>query len=346
MKAIRAAVLTRDDDYGIALCRAIARNRKSLIVSHLKPPFEAEVEKFDFIVTDFDEAEFFCENALGLLCKSGEKKASVIFLKENVSLGDSSRLSLEELISQGRALHRYKYGSVKELADLMIAAYCLKHGTLAEADLHDKCQIIAVTSDKGGCGKTVFSLALAQELRRFRGKKVLYISFSPFEITDSYVACDEERKRNFQELLYYFFKGRPFAMEGVVLQDAYGVELLPPAPGKNPLSTLTEAELGHFFEHICGMGRYDVVICDMAGSFSETELGVLGMSRVICLLTASERLKSYLELVLGEEAGEKLTEVSVCRDAENVILKDGQLRISIDADFGRDVKEFAENSVY
>lgn len=359
MEAIRVGVITNDREYGLALCRAVSRIRRNFIAGQIEttgvPPKDQqkEIHDLDFILTDIQEEEYYdiwirefgktvifltdkedCGNAEGCITKNDALPCG--YSEEGGSCGSKNSMYI----------CRYKYGNVKELTDMMLKIYCIKNGKSVLNPSGENHRIIAVTGDRGGCGKTVFSLALAQELVRYRGKRVLYTSFSPFEITETYVSCDGKRKKAFHEFLYYIFKGKALPPESFMLHDDYGTDIMPPSVGRNVLTELSPEQLAVFFDHICSLNLYDYIICDMAGSFSEQEMCVLEMSSMICILSGEERIKQYLKFTLGEEVVLKTVMPEICRDEKSVYFDEGRMHISIDTDFGSDVKIFAENFIY
>ena len=356
MEAIRIGVITNDREYGLALCRAVSRSRRNFIAGQIdfsgvpSEEQQKEIRDLDFILTDIKEEEYRGS-------RISEFGKTVIYLteKEDCSTAESCGVKKGNL-TYGRSMegnscenknsiYIYKYGNVKELTDMLLKLYCINNGksVLSSRENH---RIIAVTGARGGCGKTAFSLALAQELVRYRGKKVLYISFSPFEITETYVSCDGNRKKAFHEFLYYIFKGKALPPETFMLHDDYGTDIMPPSVGRNVLAELSIEQLDVFFDHICSLDLYDYIICDMAGSFSEQEMHVLEISSMICMLSGDERIKQYLKFAFGEEALLKTVTPEICRDEKSVYLDKGRMHISIDTDFGSDIKLFAENFIY
>ena len=153
-------------------------------------------------------------------------------------------------------------------------------------------------------------MALAQELKRFHGKRVLYLSLEELESTLEFMQPFPEGK-SISEYLYYLFNDdagqrMPF-IESFLVFDDYGVDGFLPAPGRNLLKGLNGEEMQSFIGAIMDTGRYDFLIIDVGCDLGKSALCTYELANHICLVSLrpqscykEERMLEYLTFLKGE----------------------------------------------
>ncbi len=261
MEKIRIAVITEDIEYGLALAVALTESQKRLTV-----------EIFD---KDDEDAAIDSGADLMLYDHPGERrKENAIELVEKESLVDNKKFKF------------YKYGNVRYLSADLIFAYGELTGREIVFPEEKGVAVYTFSSARGGSGCTSVAMGCAQELKRFRGERVIYISLEEIESTARYM-CTEGGK-GITEFLYYLLSGREricSCIEDFVCADDYGVEAFRPGKGINPLRNLNEEEFMRFFNYILRCGRYDIVIFDAGNFLNEISIKAMDMSDKVCTVT-------------------------------------------------------------
>ena len=190
--------------------------------------------------------------------------------------------------------------------------------------------MLAFSSCCGGSGCTVAAMAAAQELCRFRGRRVLYLSFEETESTGDFMNVSPGVK-GIGVYLYHLFKSRDTGLrvpqgsgsekncppvESYTIHDDFGVETFAPAAGRNPLRELSEDELDIFTASVIDSGRYDVIVMDIGAGLSAVDLACLGMAEKICFVNRSagstsreERYLQHLIFSCGESVIDRMIKV-------------------------------------
>ena len=268
-------------------------------------------EQFDIILWDGKEvADTYCGNIILLV-----EKASMVKMDF-----DRRRFSL------------YKYcGAVALTASLFEIYTCLTgRGTVFIRK--DKVSLIAFGSWEGGAGCSTITLAVAQEMRRFRGNRVLVISLETVESTSKFFGYVPELKC-IGEYLYRVLpdeaitgeKVTPF-IDSYIVRDLYGIEAFAPSKSKNPLVDLDKLEIQKFIASLIDSGRYDAILIDMGTCLTDAAMAVVEMAGKTCFVTEflelTKREEMYLSHVLfctGDESFNKAVRLTnKCRDKRPV----------------------------
>ncbi|MEO5377965.1 MAG: P-loop NTPase [Magnetococcus sp. DMHC-6] len=139
---------------------------------------------------------------------------------------------------------------------------------------------IAVTSGKGGVGKTLVSVNLAVDFAK-QGLKVLIVD-ADLGLANVDVVLGLTPKYTIQDVL-----DDKMTLDEVAITGPYGITILPAASGVAELSTLTEGQRLALMDHMDHWNAdYDVVLVDTgAGISSNVRFFVLAVERILVVAT-------------------------------------------------------------
>ncbi len=297
MENIKLAVITKDKEYGRALGFALVDVYKNFTVTlYQSEPVHSQLESFDLILKDYEK---------------GDHNRRYIYLVEKPSLTEKN---YEE-----QDFRLYKYSNVRQLVGELLFIYSSVTGRKAIPIKNQEMRIIAFCGVEGGAGCTTASIALAQELQRFHGKRVMYLSLEEMESTLEYMEPFPDGK-SISEYLYHLFNEKeedrlPF-IESFLVCDHYGVDAFLPSPGRNALKSLNAEEIQLFIGAVMDTGRYDILILDLGCSLDKNALCCYEMANNICLIAKEEKMNykegrflEYLIFLKGEELVDRMAKV-------------------------------------
>ncbi|MBF0132999.1 MAG: MinD/ParA family protein [Magnetococcales bacterium] len=139
---------------------------------------------------------------------------------------------------------------------------------------------LAVTSGKGGVGKTLLTVNLAIQYAR-QGFKVLIID-ADMGLANIDVVLRLSPKHTIQDVLI-----GEMTLDEVAVPGPFGITVLPAASGVAELSTLTEQQKLSLMDHIDNWNaEFDVVLVDTgAGISSNVRFFVLAVERIMVVAT-------------------------------------------------------------
>ncbi len=200
-----------------------------------------------------------------------------------------------------------------------------KRGLLARAGAAGRCQVLAVTSGKGGVGKTNLAVNLAIALR-WEGRRVAILD-ADFGLANVDV---------FLGLTPGYHLGHVVEgivpLSSIVLQGPEDIDVIPASSGIQEMTDLS----GPRREQILGqlnqlLGDYDFVLIDTAAGISQNVISLLQFSRrVIVVLvpepTAIVDAYALIKVLFKKEADKQLLYVvNAARDEEEAQEVFGQL---------------------
>lgn len=356
MENIKLAVVAKDKEYGRALGLALVAVYQTFTVTlYQSVPVHTKLEQFDLVLKDYEAGD------TGDYIYLVEKPSMVVKDYEN------------------RKFRLYKYGNVRQLTGELLFIYTSLTGRKAIPVKKRELKIVAFCAAEGGAGCTSAAMAFAQEMKRFHGKEVLYLSLEEMESTAEYMEILPGGK-SIREYIYYLFRDdsrerMPF-IESFLASDAYGVDAFIPSPGRNVLKELRPEEMQQFIGAVMDTGQYDVLVLDMGGSLDPGALSCCEMANHICLVVKAdgsrkkeERLVEYLTFLKGEKLTERMGKIvnrciqkplderedpeedghcdilrTVCRlqeDPESFHIQKGMRRIALEGAYGKGVRSLA-----
>lgn len=290
MENIKIGLITDDRDYGKALGLALVDVYRNFTVTLFKSvPLHNELDRMDLVLTDNVEVL--------------KIKGKTIHLVEKQSLINKD---YDEHIYK-----LYKYSNVRSLAGELLFIYANLTGRKAIPMRNTNARIVTFGAVEGGIGCTSAAMSFAQEMSRFHGKKVIYITMEEIESTMEYMDKSVTGK-NISEYLYYLFNCEndqhfPF-LESFTISDKYGVEAFLPSPGRNLLNSLSKEEMQFFISAVLDTGGYDLMVIDLSNNLGKPAMTCYEMANNICLVAKNdsltykeERFLEYFVFLKGEK---------------------------------------------
>jgi len=352
MKAINVYLETKDEDYSIALAKSLQQHGKyfSIQVGNT----HQEQYEWDLYLTDDMNA-------------SAER---TVYLTEDPTLATVN--------VENTCYILYKYQHIGHISNILRLAHSDYSKSEILSDETEQANIISICSASGGTGCTSVALGVCQELTRFHGKKVLYISMEEFESISTYYPDAYHETNNITKFVYSILNKNDccsYTPEGYMMKDEYGVFAFYPAKGRNPLRELTGKEFIKFINHLtkeklftnlildCGNGLDDSIVS--AYQLSEIIFNVIGKSpdlnrRANYLRTVASRLsirdttgiRDVFNLYIAPETenGESLSEtkkeqLTIEEDCASFEIINGRRVISIDKMFGQGIREIVQHII-
>lgn len=277
MENIFIAIVTDDKEYARSLSLAMLNVCRGFIIRIFSAEeFLAADREYDIVLWDGEEV-------------SRVYGGRIIYLAEKAS--DVAKSAAEKRFSI------YKYSPAASMVAGIFEIYETLTGRHAVNLKSQDVRLFAFSSCTGGAGCTTMAMAAAQELCRFQGKKVLYLSFEELDSAGCYFNY-ETGIRGTAVYLYELFnklymdkscaggnyQGAPF-LDKHIVRDDYGVESFAPATGRNPLRELNPGEINRFMASLIDSGRFDAIIMDMGQWISKAGLKCMELAEKIFMVT-------------------------------------------------------------
>ena len=143
-------------------------------------------------------------------------------------------------------------------------------------------RVMAVTSGKGGVGKTMLTANLAV-LAAKRGKRVLVID-ADLGLANVEIVFGVKPKRHMGDLL-----SADVSPEDVLIEVRPGIHILPAASGIQQLTQLGEEDKVRLISVLDGMAeRFDLVLIDSGAGIGDNVLFFVGVAQEIVLVVTPE----------------------------------------------------------
>ena len=305
MENIKIGLITDDREYGKALGLALVDVYRNFTVTLFKSvPLHNELDKMDLVLADSTD-------------------------ELNISGKNIQLVEKQSMINKDYDAHiykLYKYSNVRNLAGELLFIYANLTGRKAVPMRNANARIVAFGAVEGGTGCTSAAMAFAQEMSRFHGKKVIYITMEELESTMEYIDKDASGK-NISEYLYYLFNSEgdqhfPF-IESFTVTDKYGVNAFLPSPGRNLLNSLSKDEMQFFVGAVLDTGGYDLMVIDLSNNLGKPAITCYEMANNICLVTKSNSVKykedrflEYFMFLKGEKILERMGKIVTFSNGE------------------------------
>lgn len=144
-----------------------------------------------------------------------------------------------------------------------------------------KTRIIAVTSGKGGVGKTNISTNMGIAYAKM-GKKVIVID-ADLGLANVNVMMNIIPKYN----LYHVIKKQK-RMSDIIIDTEYGIKLIAGASGFSRIANMEEAERADFIKELYTLAEADIIIIDTSAGVSKNVLGFVAAADEVVIVTTSE----------------------------------------------------------
>ncbi len=144
-----------------------------------------------------------------------------------------------------------------------------------------KTRVIAVSSGKGGVGKTNMSINIAIAYAQL-GKKVLVMD-ADLGLANVNVAMGIIPKYN----LYHLIRQKK-KMKDIIINTDFGIQIVAGASGFSKIANLSDEEREHFIEEISQMDAVDIIIIDTSAGVSSNVLDFIAAADDAIIVTTPE----------------------------------------------------------
>jgi len=144
-----------------------------------------------------------------------------------------------------------------------------------------KTRVIAVSSGKGGVGKTNMSINIAIAYAQL-GKKVLVMD-ADLGLANVNVAMGIIPKYN----LYHLIRQKK-KMKDIIINTDFGIQIVAGASGFSKIANLSDEEREHFIEEISQMDAVDVIVIDTSAGVSSNVLDFIAAADDAIIVTTPE----------------------------------------------------------
>ena len=144
-----------------------------------------------------------------------------------------------------------------------------------------KTRVIAVSSGKGGVGKTNMSINIAIAYAQL-GKKVLVMD-ADLGLANVNVAMGIIPKYN----LYHLIRQKK-KMKDIIINTDFGIQIVAGASGFSKIANLSDEEREHFIEEISQMDAVDIIVIDTSAGVSSNVLDFIAAADDAIIVTTPE----------------------------------------------------------
>ncbi|MGI6204745.1 MAG: hypothetical protein ACOYJH_05665 [Anaerovoracaceae bacterium] len=313
---MNVCVAVKDRDYGMALCESLM-DWNNRFLPELMDAADAEgvdMSGRDLVIYDHDPA---------------------VMPENGVVLVDDP----DEASPEDRRF--FKYGNARLLGGELLFLYGRLTGRNVSPFAREDVGVYSVCGTVPGAGCTSAALALARELKRFRRKRVFYVSCDEIETAHEFM--EPSGGRTSREFLYYLISGQEnmcSCTENFICRDRYGIETLSPVRGRNPLLSLSETGLVRFIDFLTRCGRYDAVIIDIGSRLSEIAVGFMESSDRVIVVSSQENNRTAENWFLDEDDDD-----AACAEEEGPAASGQGTAAGIFETYLRETLDIAEDAV-
>jgi len=150
-----------------------------------------------------------------------------------------------------------------------------------EAKNEKKTRIIAISSGKGGVGKTNVSINLALAYAQL-GKKVIVLD-ADLGLANVNVILGIIPKYN----LYHLIRKQK-SLKDIILDTQYGIQIVAGASGFSKIANLSDEERDTFIEELSDLSSADIIIIDTSAWVSNNVLDFIAASDDAIIITTPE----------------------------------------------------------
>lgn len=350
MKQFKVAIVSDDAAYAEALMRGIRyRSRAFLVSLHSRVAFTERWKRgglsyrksYDIILWDGADGEKI----------RGE---NIVWITDRIEARDH----MDRPGDKSNIIYRYETASAfgERVMDIAGCGGSVAFGRKGNEGLDPDVRVFAFGSWQGGAGCTTVCRAVGQELTRFFGKRVLWLTLDGIEPgpvgdrrageADRRAGGVDRRAGGVDRFLYSLFGSGDQGpdIEKFLTSDGYGLLRLEPSVGRNPLPGLSAGEAAEFMKAVTTSGAFDAVLIDGGTCCSDGAAEMMGTAERICLVGETDRndrerrYRSWLEHSLGD--GSRSISAGALGKME------GDDEILLEGEFGKNIHALAETLWY
>ena len=142
-------------------------------------------------------------------------------------------------------------------------------------------RIVAVSSGKGGVGKTNFAINLALAYGQL-GRKVIVLD-ADLGLANVNVILGVIPQYN----LYHLIKKQK-KLRDIILKTDYGIDIIAGASGFSKIANLSDEERQNFISELDDLSSSDIIIIDTSAGVSDNVLGFIAASDDVIIVTTPE----------------------------------------------------------
>ncbi|MFW6208143.1 MAG: MinD/ParA family protein [Spirochaetota bacterium] len=157
----------------------------------------------------------------------------------------------------------------------------MKNRKSEDGNSEKKTRIIAISSGKGGVGKTNISINLAMAYAQL-GKKVIVMD-ADLGLANVNVVLGIIPKYN----LYHLIRKQK-RMSEILMSTDYGIKIVAGASGFSKIANLTDEERDNFIEELSTLSDADIIIIDTSAGVSNNVLGFIAAADDAIIVTTPE----------------------------------------------------------
>ncbi len=157
----------------------------------------------------------------------------------------------------------------------------MKNRNSGDGSSEKKTRIIAISSGKGGVGKTNISINLAMAYAQL-GKKVIVMD-ADLGLANVNVVLGIIPKYN----LYHLIRKQK-RMSEILMNTDYGIQIVAGASGFSKIANLTDEERENFIDELSTLSNADIIIIDTSAGVSSNVLGFIAAADDAIIVTTPE----------------------------------------------------------
>ena len=350
MENIRIGIIAKDKDYAMALASGMTDIRGDLIVDIL--PSAAAAGDSDILLVE-EQLAYNMHAGECAHIESGTRIRSGVHGRDCAHAGGNvvilCREKKDRVMDRRNGVYKiWRYSNIRDIVSSIMYIYTWIYGRHVAYVEKGTVRFYGFLSPCGGTGCTSVAMGVAQELKRFHGRNVMYVSMEQISSASEYMR-NESGGRTIAEYLYHslgrnkdIWRMEDVPVDSFLSRSDCGVEALTGSPGRNPVPYLDVDDISRFMSSIVKSERYDTVVIDAGCSLAPQITDALDMCDSCCLIRDPYRKGKAVELYIDHlfsVARSGITGRMVVADNRRVLLHEDERSLILDELFSGDDEE-------